>query len=121
MFRAYIEAKSLLKQVSTSYFMSKKVNYFLFVPFFLGCDVRYRNAMAGCSDHQGDRYMMRHREGQTAMNEEEGHRQLMDIEGNYFFITIGYNTPPYLRGSLHFSLYSIQCAWHREREREVNT
>ncbi len=76
--------------------------------------------MAGYLDHQGDRYMMRHREGQTAMNEEEGHRKLMDIEGNYFFSTRGNNTPPYLRGSLHFGLYSIQCAWHREREREVN-
>ena len=76
--------------------------------------------MVWCSDHQGDRYMKRHREGQTAIKEEEGHREHRKIEGSYFFRTKGYNTPPYLRGSLHLSLYSIQCSWHRERKREVN-
>ena len=33
MCRAYIEAKSVREKVSTSYFMSEKVNDFLFVPF----------------------------------------------------------------------------------------
>ena len=76
--------------------------------------------MSGCSDLQGDRSIMRRREEQTVMNEEEGHRELTDIEGNYFFSTRGYNTPPYLRGSIHFSLYSIQCAWYGYMEREVS-
>jgi hypothetical protein len=53
----------------------------------LGGDVRSRNAMAGCSNHQGYRYMMRHREGQIAIKEEEDHRKLMDIEGKYFLNT----------------------------------
>jgi hypothetical protein len=66
--------------------------------------------MAGCSDHQGDRYLMRHTEEQTAMNEKEGHRELMDIEEDYLSSIRGYNTHPYIRGSLHFSLYSTQCA-----------
>ena len=75
--------------------------------------------MAGSTNHQGDRYMMRHKEGQTATNEEEGHRELMDIEGNYFVSTIGYNMPPYLIGSLHlmFLFYPMRLA-QGEGERE---
>jgi hypothetical protein len=30
--------------------------------------------------------MMRHRKGQAVIKEEEGHRELIDIEGNYFYI-----------------------------------
>jgi len=66
----------------------------------------------------GDRYMTRHREGKTAIKEEEGHRGLVNIEGNVFLNIGCYNMPSYLEGRFHFSLYSIQCAWPREKERE---
>lgn len=60
--------------------------------------------MAGCSDRQGGRYMMRHTKGKkTAEEEEKGHGGLMDNKANNFLHTRCYKMPPYLGGSLHFS------------------